>query len=272
MILSLTNCTKKFRKTTAVDHISMECREGVYGLLGPNGAGKTTLLRCICGLYSLNEGTISGVGNNVGYLPQKFGLFRELTVFQMLEYLAGLKQIPKEEQKSEIERCTALVHMEDSLATRISSLSGGMLRRIGIAQAFLGDPDILLFDEPTSGLDPEERTRFKNAVASRRHKGVIMISTHIVGDVDGICDEIIIMNHGKCITSGKPEEISGLANGKVFLVPADWESQLKGDFFVSATTESERRTLLRVLSPMVQPGEKVQPNTEDGYLCAIKRY
>ncbi len=272
MTFSLTHVTKKFRKTVAVDNFSMEWRDGVYGLLGPNGAGKTTLLRCICGLYPLTEGEIRGVGDNVGYLPQKFGLFRELTVFQMLTYLSGLKRIPREQQKDEIERCVRLVHMEDFLSTRVAALSGGMVRRIGIAQAMLGDPDILLFDEPTGGLDPEERTRFKNAVASRRHKGVVILSTHIVGDVDALCDEMIIMDHGKLVVSGNPESIAGLASGKVYLVPAEREAELVGSFFVSDKTETAGETHLRVLSPQAQPGESVRPTTEDGYLCSIKGF
>lgn len=272
MTLSLNDCTKKFRKTVAVNGCSILFEQGVYGLLGPNGAGKTTLLRCICGFYKLNGGTISGVDQNIGYLPQKFGMFRELSVYQMMEYLSSLKNIQKNRQKQEIERCIELVNLSDSLSARVSSLSGGMLRRVGIAQAFLGDPEVLLFDEPTVGLDPEERTRFKNAISSRRHKGIVIISTHIVNDVEALCNQIVIMNNGELVAKGTNQEISRLAEGKVYLVPGNRESQLSGDFFISDRMEKNDTILLRVLSSQAQPGEMIQPDTEDGYLCSIKGF
>ena len=133
---------------------------------------------------------------------------KALSVYQMMEYLATLKKIPKQAQKSEIERCVELVNLSDRLRSRISTLSGGMIRRLGIAQALLGNPEVVLFDEPTAGLDPEERVRFKNVVASRRHQGVTLISTHIVSDVEACCDKILIMNEGKLVTAGSSQQIA----------------------------------------------------------------
>lgn len=212
MSLTIMDVTKRFKKRVAVDHFSMEFHPGVYGLLGPNGAGKTTLLRCICGLYRLNGGAVQG-GENPGYLPQSFGMFRELTLFQMMEYLAALKGLPKESQGEEIHRALELVNLSDRAGSRVKALSGGMVRRAGIAQALLGDPEVLLFDEPTAGLDPEERVRFQNVVAARR-KGVTLISTHIVSDVEALCGTILIMNQGKLITAGTAQEIAQLAQGR----------------------------------------------------------
>lgn len=160
-----------------MDYLSATLDTGIIGLLGPNGAGKTTLLRCICGVYKLNGGSIQGEEDGIGYFPQQFGMFKALSVYQMMEYLATLKEIPKQAQKFEIERCVELVNLSDRLRSRISTLSGGMIQRLGIAQALLGNPEVVLFDEPTAGLDPEERVRFKNVVASHRHQGVTLIST-----------------------------------------------------------------------------------------------
>lgn len=271
MSFTVMDVTKRFKKRVAVDHFSMEFQPGVYGLLGPNGAGKTTLLRCICGLYHLDSGSIQG-GKCPGYLPQSFGMFRELTLFQMMEYLAALKGLPKESQGEEIRRALELVNLSDRAGSRVKALSGGMVRRAGIAQALLGDPEVLLFDEPTAGLDPEERVRFQNVVAARRHKGVTLISTHIVSDVEALCGTILIMNQGKLITAGTAQEIAQLAQGKVYVLTGDREAELQGSFFIKSRGEENGASVLRVLSPERQPGEVTAPTMEDGYLCAIKGF
>ena len=269
MTLTLEDVTKRFKKRVAVDRFSMEFQPGVYGLLGPNGAGKTTLLRCICGLYRLNGGSIQG-GESPGYLPQSFGMFRELTLTQMMEYLATLKGLPKGEQEEEIRRVLDLVNLSDRAGSRVKALSGGMVRRAGIAQALLGDPEVLLFDEPTAGLDPEERMRFQNVVAARRRKGVTLISTHIVGDVEALCGTILILHQGKLAAAGTAQEIAQVAQGKVYAVPGERESELRGSFFVKSRGEENGASILRVLSQEPQPGEPLAPTMEDGYLCAIK--
>ena len=251
MSLTIMDVTKRFKKRVAVDHFSMEFQPGVYGLLGPNGAGKTTLLRCICGLYRLDGGAVQG-GENPGYLPQSFGMFRELTLFQMMEYLATLKGLPKGEQKEEIHRVLELVNLCDRADSRIKALSGGMVRRAGIAQALLGDPEVLLFDEPTAGLDPEER--------------------HIVSDVETLCHTILILNEGKLVTADTASEIAQLAQGKVYLLPGSRETELRGAFFIKSRGEENGASTLRVLSPERQPGEAAAPTMEDGYLCAIKGF
>lgn len=271
-MMKITQCTKRFHKRIAVDRLSASFDTGVIGLLGPNGAGKTTLLRCICGIYKLNEGSIEGAENGVGYLPQQFGMFRALSVYQMMEYFASLKKMPKHAQKDEIERCVELVHLSDRLSARISTLSGGMIRRLGIAQALLGNPEVILFDEPTVGLDPEERIRFKNVVALRRHQGITLISTHIVNDVEAVCDTILILNEGHLVTSGTSHQIAQLAYGKVYMLSEDQESNLHGLFFVKDRVEEDGTSYLRVLSPDAQPGKQIEPTMEDGYLCAIKNY
>lgn len=269
-MLKVLNCSKSLKKIKAVQHFSMEFGQGVYGLLGPNGAGKTTLMRCICGVYPLDGGSIQKSAGQVGYLPQQFGMFKELTVFEMMEYFSILKQIDKKTQRQEIESCIEEVNLSDRIHSKISSLSGGMIRRMGIAQAILGNPQLILFDEPTAGLDPEERSRFKNTVSKIKGEKTILLSTHIVSDIEATCDTVVIMDHGKAVKTGTPAEIAQSAEGKVYLVQAQQEQQLRGTYFLKDRFEQDGRAFLRVLSGTEQPGEPVSPTMEDGYLCAIK--
>lgn len=179
-MIEIQGVTKKFRKKTVLDGITQEFNEGVYGLLGPNGAGKTTLMRCMTGLLECSSGDILCDGtptkkskdfiSRVGYLPQKFGLFKELTVREMMLMLANMKECAGKKAMEEVERCVDMVNLSDRIDSKVRALSGGMIRRLGIAQTFLGDPDIMIFDEPTAGLDPEERLRFK-LIISENKKG-----------------------------------------------------------------------------------------------------
>lgn len=200
-MIELNQVTKKFRQKKVLEQISLQLENGVYGLLGPNGAGKTTLLRCLLGLYPLNGGEIKMdiPYHKVGYLPQTFGLFRELTVYDMLYYFCGLKKIPKNKRQESIEEALEYVNLLESKKTQISKLSGGMQRRVGIAQAVLGNPPLIIFDEPTVGLDPEERKRFKDMLFQIKENKTILFSTHIVGDIEDVCDQIIIMKNGKVL-------------------------------------------------------------------------
>lgn len=270
-MLNIKDCTKTFKKKKALDGFTVQMGHGVYGLLGPNGAGKTTLMRCICGLYRPDSGSIERPdGSAIGYLPQKFGMFRELTVYEMMAYFATLKQIEKAKQKEQIERCVEEVNLSDRLHDRISTLSGGMVRRLGIAQAILGDPEFVIFDEPTAGLDPEERMRFKNILAQIKGSNTIIISTHIVSDVEAACGNILIMDCGKLIASGTGAQIAGLAEQKVYLVPANKESLLCGNFYIKDRTEENGAAFLHVLSSQEQDGAPLPPTVEDGFLCALK--
>ena len=158
-MLTVDNLSKSFGKKTVLDNISVQLTHGVYGLLGPNGSGKTTFMRCVAGIYRYNGRIITP--SNVGYLPQKFGAFRELTVYEVLEYFAELKGIPSNRQGKDIHDCLEDVNLWERHSDKVKTLSGGMIRRLGVAQALLGNPELILVDEPTAGLDPEERLRFK---------------------------------------------------------------------------------------------------------------
>lgn len=270
-MLKLEKCTKKFKKTTALNEFSCELGHGVYGLLGPNGSGKTTLMRCICGLVALDSGRIDCGAQSIGYLPQQFGVMKQLTVYEMLEYFAILKEIPKESRDREIRRCVELVNLSDKINEKTGSLSGGMIRRTGIAQAILGNPEIILFDEPTAGLDPEERVRFKNLIKQLKKDRTVIISTHIVSDVEAVCDNIAVINSGRNVCQGSGEELKAKARGKAYLVNEKYENELSADCFIKDRINGEDGNYLYVLSKNpVSFGIAAEPDIEDGYLCALK--
>lgn len=281
MTLELRELEKSFGKKKILQSLSFDFDHGIYGLLGPNGAGKTTLIRCIAQLYPLNRGSILFHGRDVqadrtyrahlGYLPQKFGLFRELTVFEMLQMMADLKGMPKERIAAEAERCAALVNLQDRLQSKVKTLSGGMIRRLGIAQAVLDDPELILFDEPTAGLDPEERLRFKNIVSSLSGERTILISTHIVEDVETLCDHVAIMRDGQIAAQGTCRDIQQFASGKVYELPQTQQKLLEGSFYIHRQFERDGEKLLQVLSGQTQTNAvQMKPTVEDGYLCVLK--
>lgn len=269
-MVTMTNVTKRFRKRVALNNISLELDKGCYGLLGPNGAGKTTLLRCLLDLYSPTSGNITIHTGNIGYLPQKFGAFRELSVYDMLCYFAALKKIPKSCRKSEIQKVLSLVNLEERRKERISRLSGGMQRRVGIAQAVLGDPDIIFFDEPTAGLDPEERVRFKSMIAGIMKDRLILISTHIVEDVESVCDRVLIMDKGKLLANATVEETCSFAENKVYEFESN-DKHIREPFFLEKTIEREGVLYWRILSDQEQDGGIWKaPTLEDGYIARIQ--
>ena len=280
-MITIENLTKTFGKKKALDNLSVTLEPGVIGLLGPNGSGKTTLLRTLTGLYKTKSGKILLDGADVtntdalpavtGYLPQKFGMFRELTVYDMMDYFAVLKKIPKAEKRAEIERAVEFVNLTDRIKDRVGSLSGGMVRRLGIAQAVLGGPKVMLFDEPTAGLDPEERMRFKNLVRQLPQDSIVLISTHIVEDVEAVCDHVMVMRQGTVLANKTGEELAAMAEGKTYKVSGEKEGTLPPEAFVRARTEVPGEgAVLTVLSAVPVEGELIPPTIEDGYLCILK--
>ncbi len=212
-MISLRNVNKVFGKRYAVRNFTCELQPGCYGLLGANGAGKTTLLRCILGLHTVTDGEIiREKKEKIGYLPQKFGMFRELKVKDMMYYFAVAKEIPKKERDTEIERVLELVNLSQRKDEKVGNLSGGMQRRLGIAQAVLGNPDVVFLDEPTTGLDPEERARFKDMICRlKKENRIILISTHIVEDVESVCDRVLIMKEGSLLENVTVKEACNFA-------------------------------------------------------------
>lgn len=214
--LRLIDVEKRYKGKVAVEDTNFCFRQGVYGLLGENGAGKTTLMRMICGVLQPTQGKvlcddmeIAQMGGAyrrfLGYLPQDFGYYPDFTARRFLYYMAALKAIPKEEADRKIEELLEMVGLMDVKNKKLKTYSGGMLRRVGIAQALLNDPEILILDEPTAGLDPKERVRFRNIISSLGKNRIVILSTHIVSDIEYIADEILIMKAGRIVKKGTNE-------------------------------------------------------------------
>lgn len=218
MELIIDRVSKQYKNKIAVDRISIKLQKGVYGLLGANGAGKTTLMRMICGILKPESGTISFDGMDVseenyrailGYLPQDFGYYPEFTGMDFLLYMAALKGIGKAQAKRKSNELLQLVSLQDVAKKKIKTYSGGMKQRLGIAQALLNQPKVLILDEPTAGLDPKERVRFRNLIKDWGKENIILLSTHIVSDIGHIADDVLMMKDGQLIFSGCLEETKG---------------------------------------------------------------
>ena len=276
-MIEINHVSKSFGKKRVLDKVSCHLEQGIYGLLGPNGAGKTTLMRCMTDLYRTSEGTVLLDGiplgkkrNRVGYLPQSFGLFKELTVKDCLGYFCGLKEIPRRERKEWIQKTLAAVNLADSAGTRAGKLSGGMMRRVGVAQALLGRPELILFDEPTAGLDPEERMNFKRILSELGERETVIISTHIVEDIEACCDYVIVMDRGEILYTGTCEEMKQLAAGKVYACEKEKGSDIPAHAILEKQYELNGTVYYRVLSGTELAFPALEPSVEDGYMCIIK--
>ena len=216
MELVLDHVSKQYQNKTAIAGITVTLGSGVVGLLGANGAGKTTLMRMICGILRPTAGTISFDGMDVseelyrdalGYLPQDFGYYPAFTGRDFLLYIAALKGLSKDAARRKCEELLRTVNLEEAADKKIKTYSGGMKQRLGIAQALLNDPKIIVLDEPTAGLDPKERVRFRNMIAQLGENAMVLLSTHIVSDVEHIADRILMMKDGKIIWDGQQEDL-----------------------------------------------------------------
>ena len=226
MELSLDRLTKQYGRKIAVDCVSATLKPGVYGLLGANGAGKTTLMRMLCAVLESTSGEVLLDGKEVtsmgadyrnvlGYLPQDFGYYPNYTAVEFLMYIAALKGIPKNVAKKRVTELLEVVDLSHVANKKVKTFSGGMKQRVGIAQALLGEPEFLIFDEPTVGLDPEERIRFRNFFSQTAQDKLVLLSTHIIEDIQSVCDRLIVIDHGEILFIGKPEELILQARGHV---------------------------------------------------------
>lgn len=279
MELKISRVTKQFLEKIAVDRVSLSMKPGVYGLLGANGAGKTTLLRMICGVLTPDSGEISldrfsvreeEYRNCLGYLPQKFGYYPNFTAWDFLMYMAALKGIPRNRAKVRIEELLEAVNLKGLEKKKIAAFSGGMKQRLGIAQALLNNPKLLVLDEPTAGLDPKERVKFRNMISRLGKERIVILSTHIVSDVEYIADEILLMKEGSILHKGSLPEILKPIEGKVWecRVNSSEEAQILEQYTVVNMREDVQGTFLRVVGEE-SPSEdavSVEAALEDLYL------
>lgn len=282
MELSIEHISKQFKDTKAVDDVSLLITPGVWGLLGANGAGKTTLMRMIAGIMKPSAGTIRYDGIPIdelkenyrdifGYLPQEFGFYPEFTVKDYLNYVAVLKGLTAKDSRQRIDKLLEQLTLSHVKNKKIIKLSGGMKRRVGIAQALLNEPEVLILDEPTSGLDPGERVRFRNLLSEFAHDRIVLISTHIVSDVEYIASQNVIMKGGKLLAGGTTEELVKLVNGKVWTaqIPmdslAEYERRLP---IVNIRNEENGQISIRYLAkqPFTENSRPAAPHLEDLYL------
>lgn len=256
------NLEKNYGKKKVLNGLTYEFTHGIYGILGPNGAGKTTLMKCILGLEKY-EGSIEiEEKEKMGYLPQNFSLFRQLKVMEAMEYIAILKKAGTDNLNEILE----MVNLGQEKNTKIKNLSGGMLRRFGIAQALVGNPDILIIDEPTVGLDPKERVRFRNLLAQIQGERVILLSSHIVEDMEAVCDEILIIKDGRIIISGNKEDLIHSMAGKI--VECEVKKTELGNYRnynATSITYSEENALVRFVGDHLPEGEEKVATLEDVY-------
>lgn len=270
MELKLTELTKTFGSVNAVDHVSYTLGRGVYGLLGVNGAGKTTLMRMLTTLVKPTSGAITLDGKDIfeldrsyrnllGYLPQEFGVYPEFTVQDYLLYIASIKGLRPAAAKERVKALLHQVGLTKARNKKMKALSGGMKRRAGIAQAMLNDPKILILDEPTAGLDPNERIRFRNLISELASDRIVLLSTHIVSDIESIADEILLMKDGKITTSGTAEDLLAAMPEDVWsiTVPREAAGNYLKSFKVSNVRSVPGGTQLRVLSALQPSAEAV---------------
>ncbi len=281
MELSLDRLTKHYGSKIAVDQVSATLKPGVYGLLGANGAGKTTLMRMLCAILESTSGEVFLDGKDVismgadyrnvlGYLPQDFGYYPNYTAIEFLMYVSALKGIPKKIAKKragELIEEVGLSHVADK---KVKTFSGGMKQRIGIAQALLNHPEILILDEPTAGLDPKERVRFRNLLSDYAGDKIVILSTHIVSDIEAIADEVLLMKKGKFVLQGTVSELIQKAKGKVWelTVSAAEAKKWQTKATVANLRHEGRQVVLRIISDD-KPSELAVPceaALEDLYL------
>lgn len=281
MKLTLNRLTKQYKDKTAVDAISAELSPGVYGLLGANGAGKTTLMRMVCGILDPTSGDVTLDGKDtvamgedyrdlLGYLPQDFGYYPVFTAMDYLLYVAALKGLTKGAAKIRANELLETVSLQTVANKKIRTFSGGMRQRLGIAQALLNDPKILVLDEPTAGLDPKERVRFRNLISEISKDKIVILSTHIVSDVEYIADTILVMKDGRLVHQGKPGEITASIKGCVWecrVEPKEAEL-LTAEYTVSNLKHEGNEDMLRIVSEKkpCENAEQAEPTLEDLYL------
>jgi ABC-2 type transport system ATP-binding protein len=287
MKLTIENISKQYRRNFwGLRDFNLELTPGVIGLLGPNGAGKSTLMRILATVTQPTEGRVAWNGTDIvkspdelrtvlGYLPQDFGVYPNLTAVEFLEYMAAIKGMDAKSARQRIEELLVVVNLVNAAKRPLGGFSGGMKQRVGIAQALLNDPLLLIVDEPTVGLDPEERVRFRSLLSDLAGERIIILSTHIVSDVESTATEIVVINKGCKIQHSTPEKLLKSLDGKVWqwIIPSNDLPALKQSYLISGTARRENGIQVRVVSESQPTSESqsVSPSLEDVYLHLVSQ-
>ncbi len=282
MKLSIQGVSKRYSsKVWGLQKFDLELGPGILGLLGPNGAGKSTLMNILATITHPTEGKVLWNGVDItrnpeelrrvlGYLPQSFGVYPNLSAQEFLEYMAAVKGLSPQTARQRIEELLELVNLTEVRKRPLGGYSGGMRQRVGIAQALLNDPKLLIVDEPTVGLDPEERVRFRDLIADLSGERIVILSTHIVSDVEATASRIVVSNRGRLVADASPERFIQMVEGKVWewLVPSDEVNEVKKRHLTSGTLRRADGVQVRVISDRVpaQSARAVSPTFEDAYL------
>ncbi len=285
MDVHIINLTKTYGRVRALNNVTIHVNGGMFGLLGPNGAGKTTLMRIVTTLLRPTSGTVvvdevdvtkhpGWVRQHLGYIPQDFGFYRNLSAYAVLDYVATMKNVPARRRRHKVETALEAVNLTEQTRRKVKGFSGGMKQRLGIAQALLGDPELLVVDEPTAGLDPEERIRFRNLLARLSRDRTVILSTHIVADIEASCTGVAVLNHGRVVYSGTPQALAAKAEGRVWRVeiPTDIWPAVEARFPILASRVYDGHMQVRLLATETPPGEAqpLRPGLEDGYVAVMK--
>ncbi len=285
MKLSIENLGKQYGEDTwGIRDISLELEDGIHGLLGPNGAGKSTLMGILSTVVKPTTGTVYWNGTDIvespaavrsvlGYLPQEFGLYPDLTLEEFLEYVAALRGLDSETASARIDEMITLTNLVDVRNRKLKTFSGGMRQRVGIAQALLNDPDLLIVDEPTVGLDPEERVRLRSALANTATDRIVLLSTHIVPDVEATANELAVLEDGRLVTHSTVEQFIEGVSGTVYecLVEQPELPALRRDYQVCSTVQRSDGVKVRLIAETrpVETAEQVPATLEDAYLNVV---
>ncbi len=282
--IEIQNLNKFYGRKQALCDVNLTIRQGMFGLLGRNGAGKTTLMRTLAALLQKRSGTITickipienekEIRKIIGYLPQDFSMYPSMNVMEAMDYLALLSGLEKQERKERTELLLQKVNLTEHRKKKIKALSGGMKRRLGIAQALLNNPKVLIVDEPTAGLDPEERIRFRNLLSEVAEERIVILSTHIVGDIEATCENIAILESGKVLYQGTVDNLLTAAEGKVFTKITNKTElpTLKKELFITSMHPQGKEISIRFLAEnATTDAEACAPNIEDAYMFYLRK-
>jgi len=279
MEIKINHLTRDFGRKRALDDLTFTLPKGVYGLLGDNGAGKSTLMRILASIDHQSDGKVRCDGkdifkmgqdyrNLVGYMPQDFDVYPSFTAVDFLQYIGALKGLTKRELADRVPKALEFVNLESVANKKVKTFSGGMKRRVGIAQAIINDPEILIIDEPTAGLDPNERLRFSNIISEMGKDKIVLFSTHIISDIEAITDNVIILNQGKIQKQGKVADLLFGVEGKVFAEEMEPENliEFKAQYIIVRIRQDGKRVMVRYLGEKRPQSKICEPSLEDYYI------